>query len=80
FVNEKNDSINSNTGVVTFGPYTLAGLNTTGGIFQVKVYWNHSYDYYSGYIKVMSPRSYYYGVGYSEKNFTLIHTSSLSID
>ncbi|MHA1271639.1 MAG: hypothetical protein ACTSPY_17740 [Candidatus Helarchaeota archaeon] len=79
YISEKNGSINSNTGLVTFGPYTLAGLNTTGGIFQVKVYWNHSYDYYSGYTKVMSPKSYYYGVAYSENNFTLIHTSSLSI-
>ncbi len=76
---QENDSINVLTGEVTFGQFLLAGMNTTGGVFQAQVYWNNSHDYLTGYDKVVSPGSYYFGAGYSSKNFSVVHDSELKI-
>ncbi|MHA1786263.1 MAG: hypothetical protein ACTSVE_13810 [Candidatus Helarchaeota archaeon] len=64
---------------MSFGPFTLAGHNTTGGEFQARVYWNHTHNYFSGLEKTMNPGAYYYGVGYAQKNFTVTHESELKI-
>ena len=76
---QKNDTINTVIGDVIFGPFVLAGINTTGGVFQAQVYWNNTFNYLSGFGKIITPGSCYYGVGYSKKNFTVIHDSTLKI-
>ena len=78
-ITRENNTINVTNGEATFEPFILAGVNTTGGIFQAQVYWNHSYDYFSGYEKVITPESYYFGAGYDQMNFTVMHDSNLKI-
>ncbi len=79
WVTQVNNSIDASTGEVTFGPFIMAGQNTTVGQFKVRVYWNYSYDYLSGYEKVTTPGSYYYGVGYAQSNFTVTHDSEIKL-